>query len=133
MMTRRHFLGAAAVVSIAGGLGAGGTLWMRRRLGAAQIDSTAALLLRDRTFRMEGEGLATRARVAEVNTRRHPARPGVPAVEEISICLAVDEVTAGAGTYRLQGEELDLGELYFTPVNRAGAERRLEAVITRIA
>lgn len=132
MMTRRHFLGAAAVVSIAGGLGTGGALWARRRLEAAHIDAAAALSLRDRTVRIEGEGIAARARVADVRTRRQPARPGTPALEEISICLVVDGVDARPGTYRLHDDEMSLGNLYYTPINRSGAERRLEAVITRI-
>lgn len=131
MMTRRHFLGAAAVVSVAGGLGAGGALLLRRHLEAAQIDAPTALALRGGVFRLQGYAGSLPARVAEVHTERKPARPGAPAVEQISICLAVD-ADAGPGLYRLQGDDLSLGELYYTPINRPGAERRLEAVITRI-
>jgi hypothetical protein len=132
MMTRRNFMGALAFATAAGGLGLGGVLVARRRLDAATIDAVTALSLQNRRVKLAGAGRVLCAEVCDVQTVRRPARRGAPATEQISICLAVDDAQAPAGIYRLQDSELQLGDLYFTPVGRAGKERRLEAVINRI-
>ena len=134
MMTRRTFLGVAATVTAAGGLGLGGTLMQRRRLALAELAAAKGLPSPGTAVVLRGpDGLKLRAVVASVRTAVHPARPGATGTEQTSLLLKVEDREAPGGTYRLESDEVCLDELYFSPVNRPGRDRRLEAVITRIA
>jgi len=134
MMTRRTFLGVVATVTAAGGLGLGGTLMQRRRLAMAELAAAKGLPSPGTAVVLHGpDGLNLRAVVANVRTTVRPARPGAPGTEQTSLLLKADDREAPGGAYRLESDEVSLDELYFSPVNQPGRDRRLEAVITRIA
>jgi hypothetical protein len=132
MMTRRTFMGNLTVVTAAAGLGLGGVLVFQKRLAMAEFSAASLEPLRNGSVTLrDPRGLTRRARVKDVHCVRHPARRGAPATEQISLLLAVDD-PAAAGTYRVENDDLCLGDLYFSPVGAAGRDQRLEAVITRI-
>lgn len=134
MMTRRTFMGALAMVTTAGGLGLGGALVFRRRLSMAELAPSTLKPLQGRVVALRAEnGPSLRAVVEDVSTRNHPARLGAPGTEQISLLLAVNESNVPAGIYRVENDQVSLGDLYLSPVGQPGNDQRLEAVITRIA
>jgi hypothetical protein len=135
MMTRRTFMGALAMVTTAGGLGLGigGVFAQRRRLSMAEIAPSTLEPLQDCPVAIcRADGRPMRAVVKNVSSVRHPARFGAPGTEQISLLLAVDESDAPAGIYRVESDQVSLGDLYLSPVGQAGRDQRLEAIITRI-
>jgi hypothetical protein len=66
----------------------------------------------------------------QVETRR--GRHGAPDAEGVSVYLKSEANDVLSGTYRLQGDDLEVEEMPFTAVVREGCERRLQAVINRI-
>lgn len=131
MMTRRHFMGVLALLGAAAGLG--GTIALRRRLSADGISSDEALSLRGARVSLRARsGPDLRGVIEDVTVVRRPSRRGAPGTEQISLLVADDRDRAPAGAYRVETDDASLGELDFLPVGRAGHDRRLEAVITRI-
>mgnify|MGYP001823931011 CR=1 FL=1 len=133
MMTRRHFVGALAAVAAVGGTGLGGLLARRRRVHLpgmmpADLESLAgqAVILQP------ADGRRLPAIVRNVATRRTRASWGTPATEQISLLIQTEDRDTPAGRYRIEGEDLVLGELHLSPVGAEGRDRRLEAAITRI-
>lgn len=78
------------------------------------------------------DGHVVRGVLSDVTAVHRTGQPGAPDTEQISLLVAANNNDLAAGTYHLQTDHLDLGKLSFMPVGRAGRERRLEAVITRI-
>ena len=78
------------------------------------------------------EGRTMRAVVKDVSSMRRPARFGAPGTEQISLLLAADDSNPAAGIYRIENNQVSLGDLYLSPVGQTGRDRRLEAIITRI-
>jgi hypothetical protein len=70
--------------------------------------------------------------VEQVSVVRRPARRGAPGTEQISLLVQGNMHDAPAGVYRIETDDVGLGELYFSPVDGTGQGRRLEAVINRI-
>jgi len=133
MMTRRHFVGALTAVTTACGLGLGSVFVSRRRLTMSEIVPDIVRPLQGAKVSLRGpDGQTLRGRIEDVSAVRHPARPGAPGTEQISLLLATDNREAPAGIYRLETDDLNLGDLNLSPVGQAGRDRRLEAVITRI-
>lgn len=134
MMTRRTFLGVAAAVTAAGGLGLGGSFLQKRRLALAELASANNVLPPKGTaVVLRGpDGNSWRAEVSDVRTTRRPARPGAPGTEQVSLLLKPADRNAPGGNYRLESDDVRVEELHFSPVNQPGRDRRLEAVITRI-
>lgn len=133
MMTRRTFVGAVAMATAAGALGLGLALGQRRRLAVTELAAAKGLPQPGTAVVLsEPGGRRLRAVVAGLRTRVHPALPGVPGTEQTSLLLKADDREAPGGTYRLESADVTVDELFFSPVNRPGRERRLEAVITRI-
>lgn len=132
MMTRRNFMGVVATVAAAGALGLGATLG-RRRVALAELAAANGLPSPGTAVVLRGPGgRELRAVVAGVHTSVHPARAGAPGTEQTSLLLKAENREAPGGAYRLESADVCLDELYYSPVNRPGRERRLEAVITRI-
>lgn len=134
MMNRRTFVGVAGCLAAAGSLGVGLVFHNRRRLSLREFGSDTLQPLAGSTVTMHGaHGKRLGALVEDVRVVRHPARAGAPANEQISLLLRPASNEAPGGIYRVETDSLLLGELDFTAVGREGQERRLEAVITRIA
>jgi hypothetical protein len=132
-MTRRTFVGAMTFATAAGGLGLGSVFFQRRRLPVSEIVGDTVFPLRGHTVELTIAGGGTiRALVEDVHTVRRAARFGAPGTEQTSLLLNTRDPQAQAGIYRLDGDEVSLGGLYFSPVGPAGPDRRLEAVITSI-
>jgi hypothetical protein len=133
MMTRRMFVGALAAVTAAGGSGLGAVLARRRRLPMAGVNARTVPPLKGQTVVLKStEGSSLTAVVADVRSVRHRGDAHTPGTEQISLLLAADDPDALAGTYRIDGDQVSLGDLFLSPVGQAGRHRRLEAVITRI-
>ena len=133
MMTRRNFLGSLSLVAAAGGLGLGGIFAHRRRLTMAEIRPATLQPLQNSTVTLRtAEGRTMRAVVKDINFKRRPARFGAPGTEQISLLLAADDPNPAAGIYRIENDQVSLGDLYLSPVGQTGRDRRLEAIITRI-
>jgi hypothetical protein len=127
MITRRTFVGA---LTAAGAVGIGLTSFGRRHFAIGEVPADEMILLRGRAVSLRGPGQrALRAVVEDVTVVNHPARPGAPGTEQISVLFAAD---GEAGFYRIENADLSLDELYLSPVGRPGRDRRLEAVITRV-
>ena len=133
MMTRRTFVGAFAALTAAGGSGLSALLARRRRLTMAGIAPATVRPLVGQPVRMRyADGRQLDAVVRDICTKNNRARFGAPATEQISLLLQANDHDAKAGFYRVESDDLVLGDLYFSPVGPEGSERRLEAVITRI-
>jgi len=99
----------------------------------AEINPKALEGLRHRPVRLHGsEGPGLDAMLEEVRSVSYQARRGAPATEQVSLVFAVRDPEAGEGTYRVEGPELVLENLFLTAVGGVGSARRLEAIITRI-
>ena len=133
MMTRRIFMGVAAAATAAAGFGLGGILAERRSLAMAEITPSALASLRNRTVNLHrADGRTIRAVLEDAVSVKHRARFSAPATEQVSLVFAAAEGETAEGTYRVEGSDLSLGNLYLTAVGGTGRDRRLEAVITRI-
>ncbi len=133
MMTRRNFLGALSLATAAGNLGLGGLFAYRQRLAMAEIRPATLQPLQNSTMILRtAEGRTMRAVVKDVSSIRRPARFGAPGTEQISLLLAADDPNPTAGIYRVENDQVSLGDLYLSPVGQTGRDRRLEAIITRI-
>lgn len=133
MMTRRNFLGALSLATAAGSLGLGGIFTHRRRLAMAEIRPATLQPLQNSTMILRtAEGRTMRAVVKDISSIRRPARFGAPGTEQISLLLAADDPNPTAGIYRVENDQVSLGDLYLSPVGQTGRDRRLEAIITRI-
>jgi len=133
MMTRRQFMGALTVLTAACGSGLGGVLAYRRRLSMAELVPAAVLPLRGAAVSLRAPGGRNlRGVIEDVTAVHHAARTGAPGTEQISLVVAGDLAEALSNRYRVETDDVNLGELDFLPVGGTGRERRLEAVITRI-
>ena len=79
------------------------------------------------------DGLSVAAVVADVKSIKRRGDAHTPGTEQISMTLWTTEPDTPAGTYRIEGQDIVLEPLYLSPVGPEGRDRRLEAVITRIA
>jgi len=126
-------MGKLTVVTAVAGLGLGGVFALKRRLAMAEITPASLEPLRNGSVTLlDSQGRSHRARVKDIQGVCHPARFGAPATEQISLLLAANDPSVVAGFYRVETPDLCFGDLYFSPVEGVGRDRRLEAVITRI-
>lgn len=133
MMTRRDFVSSLAFVGGAAGLGLSLDILRRRQLGLSGIVPASVVHLQGTTVTLRDEsGRDLRAIVERVNAVIHPARPGAPGIEQISLLLKTQVRDAPSGIYRIQTAELDFTELDFTAVDHCDSGQRLEAIISRI-
>lgn len=133
MLSRRTFVGSLTMVTAAAGLGIGGALLFQKRLAMADFSSASLEPLRDQSVTLrDAQGHARQATVKDLACVHRPATPGAPATEQISLVVAVDDLSVTAGTYRVENADLCLGDLYFSPVGMVRSDQCLEAVITRI-
>jgi hypothetical protein len=133
MMTRRDFMSSLAFVGGAAGLGLSLDILRRRQLGILEIVPASVLPLQGAVVTIRDQtGRTLSAVVERVNAVSHPARPGAPGTEQISLLLKTQARDLSDGAYRIQTDELNFTELDFTAVDQPGSGQRLEAVISRI-
>jgi len=133
MMTRRDFVSSLAFVGGAAGLGLSLDILRRRQLGMPAIVPASVLPLQGTTVTLRDKsGRDLGAVVERVNVVSHPARPGAPGTEQISLLLKTPSRDVPSGVYRIQTAELDFSELDFTAVDHCDSGQRLEAIISRI-
>jgi hypothetical protein len=131
MITRRTFVGLMGCVVASGSLGLG--LSRRRNIPLTKMSSDKLKPLENSIVCLHGnDGHRFNAMVESIQVESRHGRYGAPNTESISVYLKSEANDAPSGTYRLQGDEVELEEMLFTAVGREGNERRLQAVINRI-
>lgn len=131
MLTRRVFVSALAVLTAAGGAGVG--LAARRRLALENLSAADLAQLEGTVVDLVApDGTRIAACLTGIAARRRPGGQGTPTVEELSLELSAGPRASG-GHYRLAGPDRECDPMLFTAVGREGRDRRLEAVLTRIA
>jgi len=131
MITRRAFVGLLGCVVASGGLGLG--LSSRRKIPLTNLSTIDLKPLENSTVCLHGNGgQRINATVKYVQVETWRGRHGAPTTESVSVYLKTESHDAPSGTYRLQGDDVELEEMLFTAVGREGSDRRLQAVINRI-
>jgi hypothetical protein len=131
MITRRAFVGLMGCVVASGSLGLG--LSSRRNIPLTKISPDNLKPLENSIVCLHGsDGSCFNAMVEGVQVETRRGRHGAPNTESISVYLKSEANDAPSGTYRMQGDGLEVEEMLFTAVGREGSERRLQAVINRI-
>lgn len=133
MMTRRMFVGALAAVTAAGGSGLSSVLARRRRLPVTGLNARSVPELNGQSVVLKSaEGQSLAAVVTDVRSVHRRGDVHTPGTEQVSLTFRTREPNPGAGSYRIEGQDIVLEPLYLSPVGPEGKDRRLEAVITRI-